>query len=221
MTYNPRVPVVCVGLLVLGVAAYGPISRWAKVGDGGIVTISSDRTGAVIALSAAGRSSQIIGSGSSRIQLDPGRYLVSAADRGRVVYQVFELGRRESKTVSVRLDTPSPSNKPGDLTIDGSQELLDVGLSTEQIRNIRIEIFRFKNTVRSASIEPKSTRLARFQENTLSVSRYFKISIDDTRYDAELVTGASDSIRLILFSPDSKNVVFDSDTTKNRSYYGD
>lgn len=177
----------------------------------GVLTVNTNQTNSLITISSNNHSAAEIGRGSARTRILPGTYLVVATNEGNTVYATAVIQKTKESSVSLDLNKSMLLPSPDNFTFDGSAELIDNGMTSDQIDDLRIRYFLFKQGVQSVSIVKNSvTPGPRNPDSNESFILRYDTLVDGTPYAASVTYGVGSGTRLELVNPQTGSIVYDS-----------
>ncbi|HSW79683.1 MAG TPA: hypothetical protein VLG47_02800 [Candidatus Saccharimonadales bacterium] len=210
--------------LVVVFAAWQIIPAYNENKNTGILEINASPASAVISISQENHQALIVGTGSAKVRLEPGTYLVSASNDGTHASSVATVSAQQTSATSLKVTSTSktsagskPVRSVDDINFSGEDALLNNGFSTVQTLDLEQAFFRFKPSAQTVTIDTNSIQAVWHDPN--SASPIFKLSfsvyVDGTSYDAVANYSNLTDLQLLLYDSVSGKLVYNSGTISN------
>ena len=192
---NLRVPgwlIFSIAALLLIFSGYLIYSSIQVQQNTGVLSVSSKDSGAVLTISGSNLGAANIGNSKAKVRLEPGSYVVMANHNGRQATQTVQIKLKQTTNITLDFNHPAlPSVL--NITFDGTNALLDNGLSNSDVAQFKHKIFNFKPSANKVVIQSGSLHPAPRNPDTAgpNFSLDCIMSIDSQTYRATLTYGLS------------------------------
>jgi len=200
--------VVCLALLA-GLL-FVTLSALHTVHSTGILDVSTSEPNAAITITQMGHGAAVMGTGSARVRLAPGDYLLAANGAGLSASQTVHVNLQ--KTTSVKLSlAKSSSGLPSVESVGfvNTDLLLNNGLTTTQVAAVKTQFFTFDKAAKvvsidSSSIEPGPHNPDSYEPFTLN----FNASVDGQAYKGTIAYLGYDNAQLRLYDAQTGQAIY-------------
>lgn len=144
---------ILVTLLLSGWLGYTIYTNIQLLKTTGRVEVTSSDTGSIISISGVHTQAMIIGSGAANIRIKPGTYQLVAKHSGQTAASIITVNLHQTIQTKLVLGQAPHLASPYTVTFNGIDTLIDKGLSTTQVTNLKQLFFNYKKTVKTVSIE--------------------------------------------------------------------
>jgi hypothetical protein len=198
--------------LVLVGSVYSCISAVRVAHNSGVIRIKSSSTNAALIITQPNHEAVIIGHGSASVRLQPGTYQLSAAASNKHDSTVVRVSRGSS--ASIKLD-PKPILSVYAVNFEGTDSLINSGLTTTQLGLLKQDFFSYKPSVQTVTINTASVTPGPHDPHGAdpSFSINFKLTIDKKPYNAIAEYTNLSTIGLRLYDSKNNSLIYDSGTT--------
>lgn len=199
-----------VGLLLIAYLLYVIGTDVYNLRHTGLLKVTTTSPDAVVSISRAGSAAEIIGTGSANLHIKPGDYLVVAANNGKQTSSVVQV--RLKQTAAIKLDLNKRTLLPSvdDIQFQNIDELINNGMTVDQISNVKSGFFDFKNRATTVNIMPGSVEPGpRNPDTATGFILDFSVDIDKTNYKATVSFDMGNPIHLTLIDQQTNTKVFD------------
>lgn len=175
------------------------------------VTVGNPRTSLVV--TQTDRQAVNFGTGSSNVRVKSGEYQVIASIDGKVAGKTVSV--EEGKTTSIKLNPTTPARlpSPSTITFQGTNSLIEQGLTTDQIETLEQAFFDFKQRAQVVTINSSSLYIEGHNPEDPYFSMSFRVTVDATQYRAVIHYADLVNVDLFLYK-NGNDLVFDS-TVRN------
>ncbi len=177
----------------------------------GILEVKTSDNTSAITISANNTQAASLGTGSARVRLKPGNYYVMAQTNGLRAAQTVTISLHQTTKITLQLASITPVlPSPASITFVNTAALLNNGLSSTQVTNLKQLFFTYAPSAKIISINiPSIEPGARDPSSaTLWFSLTFTGSIDESPYNATVEYSGLDTTKLTLTNPASGAVLF-------------
>lgn len=206
--YSKYLNIAVAAALIIGLFLI--ISSWLEAQTTGLVSISTPDDNATISLTAENRDAKIIGTGSLKVRLKSGKYLIAASDSGKQARAVVNVQKKaESK---IYIDPSQATGLPtvNDVNFLGIPALLSDGLTVTQVNKMKLYLFEFKPQAKNIEILSSTIRPNPHNPDAdTSFSTNFDVLFDSARYSGIIHYKGLDDLVLTLNDAHG-NTVFNS-----------
>jgi hypothetical protein len=149
----------------------------------GLLVVSAP-AGTNISISAQNSAATNLGTGNATVHIDPGTYLLMGAKNGLKGMVVATVTKGQTTNVSIAPTSTSVKSAQS-ITFNGQGGLINAGLSVSQVNDIEQDIFQYKSTANTVTIDQNSIEPGAHNPNTdIGFTLNFDVSIDGTSYTA-------------------------------------
>ena len=177
----------------------------------GLVTIDTFATDSVITISQNERTAAVVGTGSAKLRLLPGVYLVSAKSNGQTGNARVTVHKQVASIVNITQGTVVDSvPTPDTINFLGTDAFIARGLTVDQVSNLKTLFFKYKKSASKITIDKNS--LERGERNPGSGDPFvmnFTGKIDGTAYKATITYTDTENLELTLFNSQTGDQIFD------------
>ena len=199
VVFTPIVYVFLVVFLVFSVVqAYN-----TRESTGVLIVNTSDKTSA-ITISATNTQAALLGTGSAKARLKPGSYFVMAQAKGLQATQTVTVSLHKTTAIKLQLANAKPLiASPDSVTFINTSSLLNYGISSSQVTNLKQLLFTYAPSAKIISIDATSIQPGIHDPNSTSpwFSLTFSGDIDGSKYNATLEYSGYDTTKLTLTNP--------------------
>lgn len=197
------------GLVIIAFSAYQAYQAWAATKTTGSLKVSSADPSASLSITAAGHQAKYIGTGSTKVRLSPGDYLVSASDKGQQSQAAVTIVKHQSQSISI--DPTSGGQLPnlGSINFKGFDTLLNKGLTSDQVDLLKLYFFHYKTDSKVAAIDTSSIHPEAHNPSDAYFKTDFNLTIDNQKLKAVVSFSGLSTIKLNLYNQQGQ-VVFSS-----------
>ncbi len=204
--FIPVVYLLLVGLLVLSILQALNARRTT-----GILDIKTSDSTSAITISATNTQAALLGTGSAKVRLKPGSYFVMAQAKGLQATQTVTISLHQTTKITLQLTNITPAlPSPASITFVNTAALLNNGLSSSQVTNLKQLFFTYAPSAKIISINVPSIQPGARDPNSATVwfSLTFTGSIDESPYNATVEYSGLDTTKLTLTNPTNGSVLF-------------
>lgn len=199
-------------LVVLGLSIYviyATFTAFSLRKNTVAVDISADNKSALLSISQDQSQAAVIGKGHVVARLKPGRYYVAASLDSTNTGQFLSVKLGESAKLKLSLASPvSVLPSVEDIDFTGTNLLLDSGLATSQVANLKELFFTYNNSIKTVEIT-SFVQDPRDAEGTSAwVSGSIAGFIDKTGYYGNIKYSGFDAISVTLFDSKTKQQIY-------------
>jgi hypothetical protein len=199
------------GIAVVGLCIYVLATSIMYARTTGTLHVNSSNPKATLSISQTNHQAELIGVGSATIHLSPGAYQVSANYGTGQTNATVLVNKKHTTTVFLELKSKPPLPSVANINFSNIDTLIDSGLTTTQIGILKQDFFQYKQTAQKVSVVPSSVSPGPHDPNTsTSFTLNFGVLIDSAPYNASASYSDLSNIRLLLYNPSNKALVFDS-----------
>jgi hypothetical protein len=212
---NLKPYIVVAYILVLAFGAWQIVPAVSLSGKTGVLEISASTGSAKLSLSQDSSQAVVIGTGSAKLRLNPGTYLIVATDSGNRASAVAVVRQGATTTSSLKLknNTTQHVKTIADVSFSGFDYLLNLGLSLNQQTELEQYFYQFKPAVNSVSIGTATIKQGARDPNTISPFSFtFVVSVDSTNYNATINYTDTNNVQLQLFDMNSGSMIYTAGT---------
>lgn len=171
------------------------------------VTYASDAT---LSISQPNHQAKLLGTGSAKVRLHPGTYLVMAKSAGKQAAQSVKI--TQGHTTAIKLN-PAPIKAPPSINTAGFinfDTLVTNGLSSSQLTNLEQLFLSYKQSAQVFTVNPASVSPGPHDPNSddPSFSLTFTGTIDSTPYAATVRYVGFENVVLVLTDPQTGAQLF-------------
>ncbi len=194
-----------VNILVVVMFVANLLSSLSLYNDTIPVHIATNDESAVLTISQTDTVAARIGVGSVSIRLKPGSYFIMGQVSGQTNSKTIQVKEGEVTDFSLTLsDNNNGVSTPQALTFTGFDELINNGLSSSQVSNIKTLFHSYKKDAQTVAITPSSVQPGARDGVLFNIS--FDCSIDSTKYSASLKYSGFEYVELNLKDKTGKTV---------------
>ena len=201
---------VIIALLVYQLAGSFITSR-----DTGTLKVNSSAANTKISISQDNHQASYIGTGSAKIRIAAGTYLLLATSNGNRTWATVVV--RDKQTTSSYLNLVSPTThilpSADSINFIGFDNFLNYGMPSSQLDNLRQAFFQYSKSIKTVTVDTSSINQARHDPNSASTIAIinFKVTVDSSKYNAVFnYDDLGNDYRLYLYNPLNNNLIFDS-----------
>lgn len=180
----------------------------------GLLILSSTDSSAVFSVSRDGSGAQVVGTGSARIRLKPGTYLVAANNTNKSATKVVTITTGQTSSVNLTPSSQTPLSSLSNISFNGFDYLLSNGLTSDQVTNLEQLFFSYKQTAKEVTIDQASVEPGPHNPNDSNFTMNFTGSIDSTLYRATITYSGLDAVSLKLTNPQTNTTFFSGKITE-------
>ena len=177
----------------------------------GILEVKTSSNASAITISATNTQAALLGTGSANVRVKPGSYFIMAQANGLQASQTITVSLHQKTSVTLHLTTITPSlPSPTKITFMNTDSLLNNGLSSSQVTNLKQLFFTYAPSAKVISINLPSIQPGARDPNSATpwFSLTFTGSIDESPYNASVEYSGLDTTKLTLTNPTSGAVLF-------------
>ena len=204
-------------ILVAAFAAWQIIPAYNTYRSTGVLVVDASPSSAQLSISQENHQAAIIGTGSTKVRLQPGTYQLAATDSGShtsVVVTVYK-GRTTHSFLNVTSSATNGNTQPvrtvQDVNFSGTDALVNDGLTTDQLNEMEQYFFQFKSSANTVAIDPNTVQAGPHNPNVVSpFTLNFTVTVDSAPYKATVSYTDLNNVTLQLFNLQTGAVVYDS-----------
>jgi len=177
----------------------------------GLVIVTTFATDSSIIISQNQSTATLVGTGSAKLRLLPGTYLVSAMSNGQTGSALVTVHAKTASTVDLKagavVDRIPTSD---DIAFVGTDTFLSRGLTVEQVGNLKNLFFAYKKDAAKITVDKSSvTRGPHDPQSDDPFTLNFTGSVDDKAYKATITYTDTENVELTLFNSQTGDQIFD------------
>ncbi len=177
----------------------------------GLVKVKSTNSNAILSVTQNNKEARLIGTGSARVRLNPGSYLISSAFHGRQSSAVIKVIKGQTTNMLLNPDSQPLLPSVQSVNFAGIDSLLNSGLTTTQIGLLKREFFNYNTGVKSVNISPSSIKPApRNPDKDIAFKINFSATIDSTPSKETISYTGLNDLRLQIFDSITDQQIYDS-----------
>jgi hypothetical protein len=209
---------IIITIIILAIiVAIEVISALSIRGKTGLLEVSAP-AGTSISISAPGQAAASIGTTAAKLRIDPGTYLLVGTQNGAHGALVATVSQGQTTDVSLQPSSISSIRSEQDINFKGVSGLINAGLTVSQVNEIEQDIFNYKTTANTVTIDQNSIEPGPHNPNTdIGFTLDFTVSIDSTTYAAVATYTDTEDTSLQLSNPTNGQVVYNSDSTTQQT----
>ncbi len=194
----------------LGFGTFLIVSAEQATQNSGALIVKASDPAATISISQDNHSAAVIGVGSAQVHMLAGTYYVLAAASGRKASMVEQITAHNVTSVYLDLAGATPPPLVGSVQYQNLDSLTSSGLSADQERMLKRDLFDFLPSLSVAVLDPQSVQPGPHDPNSVSsFTLNFHVSLNNTPYSGQIIYPDFQSLELKLFDA-SNNQVYDS-----------
>jgi hypothetical protein len=178
----------------------------------GMLLVDTPKPFATISISQNNKGAAIVGTGTAKVRLAPGTYLIVASDAGSRDSTVIKISKKQTIKTYLNFKSPPLLKSPANINYKNVSALINNGgITTLQASQLEQYFFNYKPSAHTVSIDPDSVEPGPRNPNTSTTfTLNFNVTIDSTQYKATTSYANLSTIRLSLYNPQTNALVFDS-----------
>lgn len=196
----------------VGVFLFNLISALNTIRSTSVLSVSTQNENSIITISQAGKQAKLLGSGSTKSRLSPGKYYVTATSNGTTASRLVQISLDKDVAISLspKKDIPQTLPSAADIGFINLDLLLDSGLSSTQLTNMKQLFFTYKPSAGLVTIDPESILSGSRDRNSVDINSSLSFSgkVDSTPYSATLVYNGYENVSLSLTDPATSKPIF-------------
>lgn len=199
---------------VIAFAVYNIITAIGPYNTTGILKVYASVSNAQLSISQEDHRAIDIGTGSARIRLMPGTYQVAAISGNLRTTAVVTISNKQTTNLSLNLNQSSKIRTMADINFEGTDALLNVGLSSAQVNAIEEYLFQYQPNASAISIDGSSVTPGPHDPNSVSpFTDTFIVNFDTTAYKASVSYTDTNNVNLTLYNLQNGAAVYASQAT--------
>lgn len=199
--------------VIVAVCLYFIISSIITSLNTGVLKVSANEPSAIINISQANHQIQRIGQGQASVRLQPGKYTVFASNGNQQANATVTVSKRGTTQANLRLVSVPKLRSVDNVSFNGFNKLIDMGLTTDQMAILKLDLFHFDTAARNVTINSSNIYREPHNPNVdTSFAIDFNVTIDRQAYKARASYAGLEDIRLYMYDATTGNLLFDSYT---------
>jgi hypothetical protein len=202
------ITIIAVLVIIVGLQAFSGINTRGRTG---VLSVTSPQ-GTSVSISAQNKQAAVIGTGTVKVRVDPGTYLLMGIKNGSRTTTVVTVTKTQTTHTTLQFSAnPNGIRSSQDITFQGQSGLLNVGLTVSQVNKIEQNIFEYKTTAKTVTINENTIEPGPHDPNGVApFTLNFTLSIDGTSYTAVATYLDLENVDLQLTNATTGRVVFTS-----------
>lgn len=177
----------------------------------GILNIKTVNSKEGLIISQNNSQAKFVGTGSAKIRLKPGSYQIMATYDGQQTSAIATVHKKQRTAINLGALRSVTLPTSQDINFEGTDALINNGLTTGQVTNLEEEFFHYKPSAHTVSIDTSTVEPGPHNPNVdTSFTINFDVAIDSSAYKATISYSNLDSVQLFLYNSKTDALVFNS-----------
>jgi hypothetical protein len=199
ITPNKIIAVAYIAVIVF--AGYQIHSALTIKSTTGMIVVKASKTSAELSITQENHQASIIGTGTARIRIAPGTYLLGAVNSGQQTGSVASVSLKQTTNASLNLNKSIVLRYAGDINFQNTSALTNSGISSSQLEDFEQYIFEFDHAAQTVNIDANSVEPGPHNPNLVQpFTLNFHLTIDNVNYIATLSYTDVNSTSITLFN---------------------
>lgn len=202
-------------VLVFMLFVYTLVSSLQTLRTTGIIIVTSTAANATISISQTNSDAKVLGKGHARIRLAPGSYQLAAGLPGAAATSIVQVSSKRTFKITLQPSAAPVVASVDNVNFSGLSALLQNGLTSSQITNLKQLFFNYKKSVKSVVLDTTSVQMLPHNPNgtdpTFGIN--FTGTIDGTPFKATVSYVGLTNVRLIITDPQTGAQLYSGNST--------